>query len=66
VFSHYSLLTVHQFKRFEILKSGILNNIKSFKTELELNNYLDSFMALGKTQRTTSMLYDLSSNYLDN
>lgn len=40
IFSQNFLLTKHQFNRFEILKNGILNNIKSFKTEEELNKYL--------------------------
>ena len=40
VYSYNSLLTSHQASRYEILKLGILNNIKSFKTENELNNYI--------------------------
>lgn len=60
VFNHHFLLTKHQSNRFFKLKSGILNNIKSFKTELELENYFQSISIINPD------LSNLKKDFLDN
>lgn len=42
VYSFHPLLTEYQYNRYNILKLGILNNIKSFKTENELYDYFNN------------------------